>query len=413
MGVGRRAWWLGVAAMAASSCAAQTWTQRGFFETRNYIYPQEAPGDSGRFVAEGALRYEATYKPVSWFRLSGSLEARTDSHRQVEREWRLDWRDASVLRPAFSLRRLSVILTKGKFTFEGGRQFIRWGKADLLNPTDRFAPRDFLNPLNADFLGVTATRLTWESGRDTIDGVWAPLLTPSRGPLLNQRWSGLGEAVQQVPISDFGLRLPGRGQAGIRWNHVGDGYEFSTCYYDGFNHLPLFDVRLHTVPDVRVDLQRYFPRLQLVGADAAVPLRWFTVKGEAGYYRDPKKQNDDFLLYVVQLERQSGEWLFVGGYAGEFVAASRVEFGFAPDRGIARTFLGRVSYNLDANRMVAFDGAVRQDAAGGYAKIEYSQTLGSHWRATAAFALLRGQQVDFFGQYRRNSYVGLTLRYSF
>lgn len=394
-------------------CPAQVWTHRGFFESRTYIYPRDAPGDSGRFVTEAALRYEGAYKPLSWLQVNGSVEARTDSHRQVERLWRLDWRDDRVLRPAFSLRRLSVILTRGNFTFEGGRQFVRWGKADLLNPTDRFAPRDFLNPVHSDFLGVTATRLTWERGRDTIDAVWAPLLTPSRGPLLNQRWSGLGEGAQQVAIGDYGLRLPGRGQAGIRWNHLGDGYEFSTCYYDGFNHLPLFDVRLRTLPEFRADVQRYFPRLRLAGADAALPLRWFTLKGEAGYYNDPNSQNDDFLLYVIQAERQWGEWAVVGGYAGEWVTQRRVEFGFAPDRGIARTFLGRVSYNLDANRTASFEGALRQDGAGGYAKFEYSQALGSHWRATAALVLLGGQAEDFFGQYRRNSHFAVTLRYSF
>ena len=36
----------------------------------------------------------------------------------------------------------------GGFTLDVGKQFIRWGRADVLNPTDRFAPRDFLNVID-------------------------------------------------------------------------------------------------------------------------------------------------------------------------------------------------------------------------------------------------------------------------
>jgi hypothetical protein len=48
-----------------------------------------------------------------------------------------------------------------------------------------------------------------------------------------------------------------------------------------------------------------------------------------------------------------------------------------------------------------------------YAKAEYSQAFGQHWRATAGFAVVRGDAADFLGQYRRNSQAILTLRYSF
>ena len=37
-------------------------------------------------------------------------------------------------------------------TIEVGRQLVRWGKADILNPTDRFAPRDFLNVVHNEYL---------------------------------------------------------------------------------------------------------------------------------------------------------------------------------------------------------------------------------------------------------------------
>jgi hypothetical protein len=103
----------------------------------------------------------------------------------------------------------------------------------------------------------------------------------------------------------------------------------------------------------------------------------------------------------------------VGGYAGEYVTRERSSLDFNPERGIARTILGRASYNLDANRTVAFEGALRQDGNGAYGRFEFTQALGAHWRATAGFVLLRGSAADFLGQYRRNSNVTFALRYSF
>ena len=119
------------------------------------------------------------------------------------------------------------------------------------------------------------------------------------------------------------------------------------------------------------------------------------------------------MLWVVQLERQTGEWVFVGGYAGEVVTERRSLLPFAPDRGVARALLGRASYTIDPNRSVAFEGALRRSGDAGYARGEYSQAFGQHWRATVAVTLIRGEPTDFIGQYRRNSHVTLSLRYSF
>ena len=49
-------------------------------------------------------------------------------------------------------------MARGRFTLDAGKQFIRWGKADIVNPTDRFAPKDFLNVVDAEFLAVTGLR---------------------------------------------------------------------------------------------------------------------------------------------------------------------------------------------------------------------------------------------------------------
>jgi hypothetical protein len=390
---------------------AQSFSERGFLEVLGTFYPQTAPNDSGQAVGEALLRYEPSWKPKPWLKLSGSFDARTDTHRQVERDWPVSIDDRTIQRPAFAIRRLSATLSAGGWTFELGRQFIRWGKVDILNPTDRFAPKDYLNVVNTDFLGVIAARGSYERGSNTVDLVIQPWFTPSRTPLLNQRWTVLPPAVSEIPITDLGARYPSRPQFGALWNHAGSGYEFSLSYFDGYNYLPLFNAT--PLPDA-VAVQRYYPRLRLYGLASALPTRWVTVKTEAAYYTTTHQQTDEYLLYVIQLERQRGEWVFVAGYAGEVVTnASGNPLQFSPERGFARSVLGRAAYTISPSKSLAVDGVTRQNGAGAWLRFEYSQTLGQNLRATTGFTWIRGEETDFLGQYHRNSYGYLALRYSF
>lgn len=145
-----------------------------------------------------------------------------------------------------------------------------------------------------------------------------------------------------------------------------------------------------------------------------VPTPWFLIKSEAAYFASPQKGvADEYVLYVVQLERLAGEWVFVGGYAGEAVTSQVSAASFAPDRGLTRAFLMRAGYTLDARRSVSMEAAVRQNGDGVWVRGEYSHLLTSHWRATAGVTWIYGEASDFLGKYNRNSHASLTLRYSF
>ena len=393
---------LAAAMLVAAACVrGQTFTQRGFLDVTTLTYPQSAPSDSGHFVSEALLRYEAFYKLTPKFQFNGGVDFRTDTHREVARDLDFSWADRQTPRPAVAVRRFSATYSSGPLTIEAGKQFIRWGKADILNPTDRFAPQDFLNVVQTDFLGVTGARVTVGGQSNTLELVWVPLFTPSRTPLITQRWVVLP---QGIPFTDGGARYPGGSQFGARWNHTGAA-EYSLSFYDGRNHLPLYEPSLQ--------LRRFHPQMRMYGGDLAVPLSKLTIKGEAGYFTSTTRQADEYLLYVIQLERQQGEWSFTGGYAGEVVTERRNILNFAPDRGLSRAFLGRAGYTLDANRSLAIQTAIRQNGHGVWGKFEYSQAFGQHWRATAGVALIAGKDTDFLGQYHRNSHFLFSMRYSF
>jgi hypothetical protein len=401
-----------VLVLVGAAGAAQDFTQRGFLDVRLLAFPQTAPNDSSHAIADALFRYEASRAVLPALRLHGAFDARTDTHRQTERSARLDWQDRSTQRPAFSVRRLSAVYSRGGVTAELGKQFVRWGKTDILTPTDRFAARDFLAVVDNDFLAVPAARVTWERGPFTVDAVWQVRFTPSRTPLLNQRWTVIPEQARSIAIRDLGARHPGGSAIGVRVNYIGRGFDAAVSLYDGWNHLPLLEAGFSPAP-LEIAVRRTYPQLRMYGADASVPLRWFVAKGETAWFRSATRTADEYVLYVIQLERTSGEWVFIGGYAGEHVTLRRNPLQFAPDRGLADAFLGRASYTIDVNRSVAFEAAVRENGDGVWVRGEYSQAIGQHWRATAGLTVIRGATTDFLGQYRRNSHASLALRYSF
>ena len=400
-----------ILAASAQPAAAQALSQRGFVDARGAWFPQQAPNDPTRGVADLVAREEVFARPSGWLRLAAGIELRVNSHDQVEDEWRLDVDDRGRRRPRLALRRLSATFTHRGVSLDVGKQFIRWGKTDIVAPTDRFAPRDFLNVLDNDFLAVTGARGVVAVGGETLEAVWVPRFTPSRVPLLDQRWGAASPGPTLLAVVDGGAELPSGPQTGIRWSHVGR-VDTSLSFYDGFNHLPNIAARAIVTPP-QVQIVRVYPSLRSYGADAAVPTRWVTIKGEAAYFTTSSPDTDEYVLYVVQLERQTGEWVIVGGYAGEIVTARRAPQIFAPDRGVARSFVGRASYTIDPNRSIAFETAVRQTLDGAYAKGEFSQGRGQHWRATVAATFIRGRAGDFLGEYRRNSNLSVGVRYSF
>jgi hypothetical protein len=386
---------------------AQDFTQRGFFETSALLFPQTAPNDSGHADGAALLRYEAFYKPRPSLRIAGGLDARADTHGETERAGGISWWDRERRRPALEVRRLSATYTRGKLTLEAGKQFIRWGKADVLNPTDRFAPRDYLNVVDNDFLGVTAARLTYGGQTNSVEVVYSPRLTPSRLPLPDQRWSALPAG---IPVLELPARFPGGPQLGGRWNHIGRAVEYSLSFYDGHDHLPLFRAQPGRSG---LEVQPFYPQMRMYGADAAAPLPGVTLKGEAAYFTSSTPQADQYALYVLQLERQAGEWFFVGGYAGQAITRHGEAAGFSPVRGFTRAFVARAGYTIDVNRSLTFEAVARQNGRGVWLKAEYSQAFGQHWRATAGFAWIRGEPSDFLGQFHRNSHALLAFRYSF
>src|SRR5258706_7764193 len=197
------------------SAGAQPISQRGFIEGRAFVFPVSAPNDTTQTIGDLLIREEVFLKPADWIQFAAGVDLRANSHDQVEDEWRLDLSDRGVRRPRATLRRLTATFTAPHFTLDVGKQFIRWARADVLNPTDRFAPRDFLNVIDNEFLPVLGVRPSIQIGHETFEVVWVPRLTPSRLPLFDQRWTVLPPEAEGMLFVDGGATYPKASEQGV------------------------------------------------------------------------------------------------------------------------------------------------------------------------------------------------------
>jgi hypothetical protein len=385
----------------------------GFIEARGILFPQKTPNDSTQAVSDWLWRQEAIARPASWLQLVGGMDLRLNTHDQVDDVVRVDWEDRGLRAPLLSVRRLAANVTAGRFTLNIGKQLIRWARADVLNPIDRFAPRDFTNVIDAEFLPVIAARASVQMGPETVEVVWVPQLTPSRMPLLTQRWTVVPPESATVSILDRGSRFSTRAQQGVRWRHTGSLFGTGLSYVDGFNHFPTLEVRPLDPEGTAVALTRVFPRIRSYGADFVIPTRWITFKAEGALFTSPEETFDDYGLYVAELERQIGEWLVTAGYAGETGSGEHASQAFDPERSLARSIVARVSYTVDPRRTITIEAVGRQSGDGYYLKGEYSQAVGDLWRLTLKQIVLAGQEGDFLGQFDRNSHFVAALRLTF
>ena len=166
--------------------------------------------DDTQVVADSLFRWEPSLKAGSW-RFDASFDARMDSHDMTQRTRRRHVWDRTIQRPALAVSRLSVSWARGPVTFVAGKQFVRWGKTDILVPTDRFAPRDYLNVIEPQLLAITAARLTIGNSSDSLDVVLraAPHARAARRSLISAGSRSL-RAAGDLPLVDAGALYPSR-----------------------------------------------------------------------------------------------------------------------------------------------------------------------------------------------------------
>src|SRR5271170_3441253 len=72
-----------IAVLIPAAALAQSFDQRGYVETSLSGFPQTVPSDSSEAVGEAMLQWDLSYKAFTWLKLSGGVEAQTDTHNET------------------------------------------------------------------------------------------------------------------------------------------------------------------------------------------------------------------------------------------------------------------------------------------------------------------------------------------
>ncbi len=187
-----------------------------------------------------------------------------------------------------------------------GKQFIFWGKADWINPTDNINPWDYANISSEieDYrLPVTALKTNWYLGPVTLEADWIPVFLPHRVPLprgllqMGMPDRGVPAIVAAPPV----LPAPTfkHSQAAFRLQHSVWGIDYSFSFYSGFDHQ--FSL-ISSQDATQITLTPEYKPLRVFGGDFQKIFGRWGVKGEAAYFRtaDPNGINPEIANPHIQ-----------------------------------------------------------------------------------------------------------------
>ncbi|MFH1852905.1 MAG: DUF1302 family protein [Candidatus Neomarinimicrobiota bacterium] len=169
-----------------------------------------------------------------------------------------------------------------------GQQFIFWGAADWVNPTDLINPWDYANMSGEieDYrLPVMALSVQWYLGDLTLQGVLIPGFTPAVMPLPPDA---------QIAYPQLGYDEP---QLGFRATSYLGNTDISICYFNGYDNLPTIrsSMDLSVLPPVPVFNVNYHS-LQMFGLDFIRPIDAWNIKGEAAYLQTADEGGNDVFV---------------------------------------------------------------------------------------------------------------------
>ncbi|SER19130.1 hypothetical protein SAMN04488038_11921 [Solimonas aquatica] len=191
----------------------------------------------------------------------------------------------------------------GMLQLAAGWQIIRWGRTEVLNPTDNLAARDYTRLVDSDDaqkLGLPTASLRYNWGPHALQALWQPLFRASRMPLPVVPGLRYQDERDAHSLGAGGLRLDTRDERG----------GWSLSYFQGPAKRPNL---LVSAPDLATGLLRLnHPDSAIFGGDWEWIKGSWAWRGEAAYTRPRQPRREDlsqgeaFLDAVFGVEHHLG-----------------------------------------------------------------------------------------------------------
>jgi hypothetical protein len=403
------------------------WPQSENFKTtleyRNYTYFQgEARGDSRDSINEGRLRIEYDNRFRENMRVYLNLLALDDDADFTHGFFDLD--EDELRRSYLNFNEAFLDIYFGTFDIRFGKQIIKWGKADVVNPTDNLTPTDYSNLLDEDDIGVIAANLNYYRDNWNLQLVGIPLFSPSRLPPRDTRFS-IVPPDTPLPVED--PELPpdtiDNAQFGARLKTTYKGWDFSVSYYDGINDIPVPELRFEGTPFPTPVIVPVYNRMRVFGGDFATVFDRLGFHGEAAQFVFDGDRQDSYFEYVVGFDYSKSNILFdhdlflIVEYVGLDVTdeGMTLETETPPlDRVLVSAIAANIKYEFTEFTRLELRGAIDfHQGDDFYIQPQLVHEVNDNLTIIFGLDLLGGPDDTFFGQFRDNDRFYTKLVYTF
>lgn len=276
---------LAPAAVFADGKVFEPYGLHGYAMTRNYLDRQHDNDTESWYESRSTLRVESSGRLNAWLKYLISLNTEYDAVYSTENEFFEEDK-------RFELWEGYLNYYLSGLNLRVGKQIIRWGKGDEINPTDNFTPEDtteFVNLDRADRkLPLWMFRADYGYQTFQIKSIWIPIFEPHRMPPAGSDWEPSAYRTLRNNPPFFRVHDPRKPEETLDNSIVAakvianlQDVDLSLSYAYHFQQLPT----LHIDPTRRVVEQTY-ERRQTVGSDMETNFGAIGARGEFAYTFD-------------------------------------------------------------------------------------------------------------------------------
>jgi hypothetical protein len=319
-----------------------------------------------------------------------------------------------------------------KFDLRVGKQQIIYGKAEGVFITDVVSPKDLSEFLLPDFdeirMGVTAAKLSYHAGNNSLEVTWIPVFTPTRMPGAGSIW----QPVMPFPVQpDFDYSTAQitpsveNSEWFLRFSSLGSKIDYELVAGTFYNDDPVYHLTRHvnssTGQLAGITARPEYHRLAMAGGSFSLPLGPLVIRSEGGYYSGRYFQTEspeminatikkDYLHYMAGLDFTLAGVRMSSQFIQEFI--TDYEEGIRNDQfESTMTFLAKKDFLREKLwvELFAYAGLNAGDALI-RPKVSYSFADGFDIQAGAN--IFTGSEGRF-GQYNANDMLYAKLKFSF
>ena len=405
---------------------------RGTVVLKNFSFFYETPNDSQNWGDEAIVELGWKRRLNEWASVNIVGIARQDN-RRFTRGVRTRIPDHYVHRRYLDVKEGALTLKAGPAKLELGKLIYAWGTADAFNPTDNFAPYDYLDIIDRLKMAVYSASLSAPVGPVQMQAIFIPFFTPSRNPLVDGRWtpsiSAEGGVGLDIPagVQIEQRQIPGRDMDNmmyaVRMKTTVSGWDLSASYYYGHEYVPI--VRVDQPGAGTVRFTPVYRHLQVPGFDFSTTFEKFEFHGEFALKFEDRDVKDSRFQGSIGLNYT---WDDVGVKGIEqimfIIEHTREEFlsnhnpNFFVDGNFINAFrnalAGRVQLKFNEETQLSFSGTMDFEKAANYFfQIKLAHKFTDEYHIETGFDDIAGPLDSFWGKWRDNDRFFLFAKYFF